>query len=72
MTLLACPDRRCAVLNEPGATVCIECGRRLALRPETPRRRRSRGLGPGERLVDGEVMYSADWLNDERRRLKSV
>lgn len=25
-------------------------------------------LGPGERLVDGEVMYSADWLSDRRER----
>jgi hypothetical protein len=24
-----------------------------------------RELGPGERIVDGRVMYSDEWLNDE-------
>jgi hypothetical protein len=31
----------------------------MADEPEQPE------LGPGERLIDGKVMYSAAWLNEE-------
>lgn len=34
--------------------------------------RKERRLGPGERMIDGELYYSAAWLSDRTKPLSEV